>query len=663
MELNTKLSEMREVQFVVAQFKKASKSAAEDVVCAYNILVENNPRLDRNLLDSIHDSYIMCATMEPDVEVDDVISMLLFRDNLRNGIGAYVFLQKFREKRGEYYYRYVNDACRNAPSRAETAREECIAYYIMMRVCRKMFDRMMYSLNKKRVPNAICISRAYDLAYKAHYWAYRQSGEPYIAHPIKVAEILAEIGVDSQVIAAALLHDVAEDTDYTLADIEAYCGESGKIIARYVDAVTSLHRQYAASHRRDEYQCDKEELDQKSFQKLVEAVSSNPDMIFALYIKAADRIHNLRTLDAMPCEKRLDKSDETELKYLPLFKQFKMHYFVSAIEDLTWRASDIERAERIKKGYLDLCSRNADSIEEMGNILKVNLGTNFNRLCLMNLDARGFDVDVTVRKYAPYEVYKFIEEAHGSYVVPEKSIDKKIVPICDFDVILDPLDNRSTLDVFATIFVKMFVERIAGTGRTIVDFVSDGSHRFIVKIEDKYRNVFRCCFSTREDYIANRIGGPIGFAPEGEDIAEDIDSGKIHVLLRNGKVLTLPKGATVLDVSFAIHEEVGYCAKSALINGQRASIFNILQDGAQVVVEADTYRENGITKKFIPHVRINWLNSVATKEARKKIVRYLSSKYEPDDPRFMSSLQEPVAETVSEKYSAGLREIYLATKK
>lgn len=658
MELCTKLIGMNEVEFVISKFRKVSKSAAEDVILTYNILCENNPELGERSMKYIQDTYVMCSNMEPDVE--DVISMLLFRENIVHRASAYLFKQKYRENRYEHYYSWMAEACKNAPMNEKLSKDECISYYIMMRVCEKMFEDLIRTMNKKGVPDTICITQAYEMAYKAHYWDSRKSGEPYLVHPLQVANILAEVGVESQIIAAALLHDVAEDTDYTLDDIQARCGAR---IARYVDAVTSLHKEYAESHNKSEYQCDKYELDAKSFEKLAAAVSSDPSMVFALYIKAADRIHNLSTIDSMPSEKRHNKNDETELDYLPLFKKFKLNYFVSKIEDLMWRTSDIARYESINAKYLDMVERNYDSVEEMRNLLKMNFGEEFNRRCQLNLDVNGFDIEVIERKFSPYEVYTYIKDAVEPYAISEKSIDKKFVPICDFDVILDPRDQHSTLDVFATIFVKMFVERIADTGRTIVDFVTDSSHRFIVKIEDKYRNVFRCCFSTRDDYIAYRIGSSLGFVQEDDDDNEIAHGEHINVKLRNGKVIVLPKGATVIDVAFAIHEEIGFSAKSALINGQQASIYNMLQDGDQVIVEADTYRENGVTKKYIRHARISWLNSVATKEARKKIIKYLSNKYEGDDPRYESNVQDQVAGTSSGKYSETFRQRHIKAKK
>ncbi len=647
MALHEMTRENEKINYVVEKFRKQAKSDYEDIIAAVNLAYENNQTYTEGLNDRFEKSYIMCKNMDPAAE--DVISMLLYRDALNNKASLHMFKNTFRDSRYERYHKWMQEACAHAPHNPEMTREDRISYYIMMRVCEKMFNSLLRLMNRRGVPDTICISQAYGLANKAHYWVTRKSGEPYLVHPIRVAGILAEAGVESQIIAAALLHDVVEDTDFTLKDIASQCGIK---ISKYVDAVTSLHRQYAESHNREEYSLDKTELDERSFEKLVSAIHFDRRMVFALYIKAADRIHNLSTMDAISSEKRHDKNDETELEYLPLFERFGLNYFISQIEDLMWRTTDIPRYEKMKAKYLDMVQRNYDAVEEMHHLLSINLGEDFNRRCQSLLDVSGYDTEIIERLYTPLEVYHYIQDAIGPDIT-EKNVDKKVVPLCDFDIVLDPRDSRSSLDNFATIFVKMFIDRIADTGRTITDYGMDKANRFILKIEDRYRNVFRCCFSLRDDYIAQRFGSTIGIqqfeTQEEEELREDR---QINVKLRNGKNILLPKGASVIDAAFAIHEEIGFAAKSAQINGQPASIFNILQEGDQVVVEADTYREDGVTKHFVRHVRISWLNSVVTKSARKKIIKYLSDKYEGDDSRFESSakVDDKIIYTSSQKY-------------
>jgi len=145
------------------------------------------------------------------------------------------------------------------------------------------------------------------------------------------------------------------------------------------------------------------------------------------------------------------------------------------------------------------------------------------------------------------------------------------------------------------------------------------------------------------------------------DVVEDLEEDpgtrveKINVQLRNGKIIPMPKGSTVIDVAFAIHEEIGYTVKSATINGHRVTIYNTLLDGDKIVIEADTCREDGVTQKFVPHVRISWLNFVVTKRAKKKIIEFLSDKYEGDDPKNESKAQTSVVETIADRILEELR--------
>lgn len=658
MELRSILANNSQVEYVINEIKKQSKTLAIDVTCAYNLFCDNNPYLNEQALKQLDRVFVMCKYMDP--EAEDIISMLLFHDNLRNKASMHAFMKYFSEKRYERYHNQMTEACRNAPRTNpkdednQWTHEDCISYYIMMRVSDKMFNRLMRKMNKNRVPNAIMVSDAYNMAKRAHDWITRASGEPYIVHPIRVAGILEEIGVESSVIAAALLHDITEDSgEYTLDDIAKECG--GKV-AQYVDAVTSVHREYAESHRLSEYQCDKAELDERSFQKLVRTVASNKEMIFALYIKAADRIHNLSTIDSMSSIKIHNKNDETFYDYLPLFKAFKLNYFVQVIENLMWRAADIERYTQMEAKYDDMVSRNRGFLDEFETVLNTYTEQETSKHAQL-FGSIGYDVDIIERQLSPYEVYNHIKQSGISIGNLTKRIEKRYVPICDIDIVVEPRDTGASLDTFVSGFVKMFEDKIAMTGRTIIDF-HKLENAFVFEVEDHYRNVFRCRIILREEYDIQKKGVYVS------DFTEDLEeeSGgkieKINVQLRNGKNILMPKGATVIDVAFAIHEEIGMTVKSATINGHKASIYNTLLDGDKIVVEADTCRVDGVTKKFVPHVRISWLNRVVTKRAKKKIIEFLSEKYykdEGDDPRNESEAQTSVVEMIADKILEEIR--------
>lgn len=655
MKLYPELIECSDVSVIVDTFVKTSKSATSDVVSTLNFAWDNNKESSaEGFYHRVQKAALMCSKMEPDVE--DVVAMLLYKDNLNNKAGLKAFETIFRDNRAKRYFDWTVEATRKAPLSENKSTDESIEYYITMRVCDKMYESMMRVMNKKGIPDAVCISKAYELAYDAHYNSpVRQSGEPYLVHPICVARILANEGVESAIVAAALLHDVAEDTfeNSTVAK-KAIKEKCGARVAQLVEAVTSVDRELEESQIIEDHQTDKAERDELTVKKLAAMVSSDPFMVFALYIKAADRIHNLQTIDIMSSEKKHKKIDETVSAYLPLFKMYNLNYFVAIIEDLLWRTSGPERYEAIKASYLDMVEKNTDFIEEMERTLKNHLGEEFNRECRNMLDIQGYDVEVSRRLYLPNEVYNFVKNAIGQTVVDAKQVDKKVVPVCDINILLDSRDKSGAVDSFVTMFVKMFSKYFNETGRTIIDFSTDKYNRFIIMVEDGYRNKFRCCISMIDDYLSYKFGsGSAVYVNESIDESDENAPETINVALRNGKIVVLPRGATVLDVAFAIHEEVGLAAHYALINDQKASIYSIVQDGDKVVVVSDTYRENGVTKMCDRHARISWLDSVVTKKARKRLIKYLSDKYgEGDNPRYMEPVHDKDADVVGEQNSA-----------
>jgi len=142
----------------------------------------------------------------------------------------------------------------------------------------------------------------------------------------------------------------------------------------------------------------------------------------------------------------------------------------------------------------------------------------------------------------------------------------------------------------------------------------------------------------RDDYVTYRNGSLRG-ASEVPNPTSVLGGDYIVVSMRNRASMKLPCGATVLDFAFAIHEEVGFTAKNARVNGIEVGLYTILNDGDHVVVNADTRREDSITCEFIPHVRIDWLNHVKTDVARRKITLWLEELYEGNNPRTTTNAQ------------------------
>src|SRR5947209_854469 len=178
------------------------------------------------------------------------------------------------------------------------------------------------------------VTRAYSVAAEAHGSVTRKSGEPYITHPVAVATILAEMQLDAETLAAALLHDVPEDTDVTLDDVRDMFGDR---VARLVDGVTKLKRIEWVSDREDVARAE-------SLRKMFLAMA---DDVRVVLIKLADRLHNMRTIDAMPRPKQLATAQETMEIYAPLANRLGIWQIKSELEDLAFHALEPDRYRAI----------------------------------------------------------------------------------------------------------------------------------------------------------------------------------------------------------------------------------------------------------------------------------------------------------------------------
>lgn len=645
--LNNRIANCEKALYIVNFFKKKSIADKNDIVSALN-LIESLHEETYVVYEIIHKAYIMCRYMYPDVE--DVVSILIYSDIKNNIISKRSCSNSFASLRGNEYYEYSSfnlleikgsierDIPRKKDGSVKYTLDECYEIHIMHRVCDKMYDAIGRKL--KRFHDSFTVFDAYTMAREAHYWEKRATGEPYITHPLMVAEILADFGVESPVVAAAILHDVAEDTDISIADIKNKCGGQ---VSRYVNAVTSLHKEYEQLRSKQREQVDdetpeekkriKEKLDKESFEKLVSIVDESRAMVFALYIKAADRIHNLRTMDTMSQSKKGDKVDETEKWYLPLFKRYNLHFFCDIIEDLLWKLGNVHLYNDVSEKYEDMKNRNHAEVKEIIKLVKSFFDDDFNVQCDKRANIPGFDFTVSEHYYSPYEINKYLKKKYGANIDVSNLINKKHLPVCDIDIILDPKDNRSEINSFSNVFIAVCANKMAAKNRVITDFEIDDNNRFIVFIEDDYYNVVRCCFCMRDDYMNYLNGGNGGFNTR--DIKSSLPAetkGMITVKLRDGRKVQIKEGATVLDLAFLIHQEIAISATGATINNQPRSISSVLHDEDQVVVISDTYREQGgLTKELVKHAKIEWINYVKTDYARDMLINYLKNEYEGEE--------------------------------
>ena len=621
-----------------------SDQARRDIVQAMNLLVRKSIP-EQMLKERIHMAYIMSHYMQP--EIEDVIAVLLAVPFHEKKVFRPDFDLSFENDRSERYKEWtiqaVNELTHDMRWKSEAEQKEkdfewtettCIDYYVMYRVCDKMAEKLIQSMNKKGIPDCVCIQQAYDLAKDAHKWVHRATGEPYLTHPLWVGRILCDLGVESDVVAAALLHDVVEDSSFDLSQITKGFGSK---IAEYVDAVTSVDKEYSSSDDDEKYNSSKAEKDDATVEKLRLCVETNREMVFALYIKAADRIHNLQTLSNMPNQKKHAKIDQTEKHYLPLFKQFHLNYFVKLLDNLIWKTNNEKLYQQINSAYQRMLVLSSEQIDKMEVALETRFCSEMNNHCKRNFIS-SFKLTVEKEEYTPFQVYNQVEALLNERTDYSKVVTKNNVALCDFNIVLDQKKESNTIEDFTTYVVQLIQKSLVDPVYTIISLSTDEYKRLQITVEDSARNRFNLFFSTRDSFIRYRMGSKYSIYVPGEtNVDGDPYNGKmIRVHLRDGAVREMPKGSSVLDLAFSIHEFIGLSAKAAIIddqNDQPVDVYTLLHDKNKVEVIADTRKENGSLKHFIPHARVDWLSAVVTKRAQDCLIKYFERRYEGDNPR------------------------------
>ena len=483
------------------------------------------------------------------------------------------------------------------------------------------------------------ISNAYNMAAEAHKGIYRKSGEPYIIHPLMVASILTDIGLDSEVVAAAIVHDVVEDNDaYKLADIEKISFR----VRKYVDAVTSVEREYVALRERAEslgeefVAMDKDELGQETLNKLINYSVEDESMVFAICIKAADRLHNLRTIDGMKPEKIRSKLDETTDYYLPVFKKFGVNYFVDAIEDQIWRIACITNGhyQQVKESYEKLLRENKAALNDTKTMLNNVISQEF----LMNTDfynSAPYQAEINFEPLLPYEVYRNIRPNITDFAKLPQFVTKQNTSLARINILVNNNGNGSWSD-FSCRFIRAFNKLAGKHEQTITDIVMEEipgveqAERLRFAIEDNLHNVVFVYIYMVDHYHIYRYGNNTGISlmqDKGMDAVDSMEENTIIVFGRDNTEHKLPAGSSVLDFAYRIHQELCKYATKASINGSSFTETNLtktLYDGDRVIIEQDKdARAEGANTT----AQIDWLLYVRSVTAKKNIVKWLKHRY------------------------------------
>lgn len=450
------------------------------------------------------------------------------------------------------------------------------------------------------------IRDAYQLAAEAHKLQRRKTGEPYIIHPIAVARIVAEeLELGTNPIIAAFLHDVVEDTDYTIDDIRERFGQD---VAFLVDVVTKKKKdRYDHSKQVDNYQ---------------QILSSVQFDIRAILIKLADRLHNMRTLDSMRPDKQMKIAGETDYFYAPLANRLGMYHVKSELENLSFRY-------RCPREYASLVSQ----FEQENQENKANLESFIEKLRKVLEDHIQVRIEVRYRK--PYSIWRKMQSKGCDF----HHVDGKHYIRIIYDVDSRYNEKDMSLRVYS-ILSDHFKERPGSLANYINAPKENGYQSFHVKLlneqgaweeihissERMVRNSRLGCAAERtEDNVKSWLEK---FQAVLKDVAnhnQEIDymdgvtssfyNDDVMVFTPKGKGVILPKGATALDFAFEIHSAVGEHAVYARLNGKLMSVKAVLRRGDCV--------EIGTDPKATPDP--DWLNYVLTYKAKRYLRSYFAN--------------------------------------
>lgn len=447
----------------------------------------------------------------------------------------------------------------------------------------------------------VLVKKAHKLAEKAHEGQFRKSGESYIHHPLAVALILADLKLDYYCIVAAILHDCIEDTPVTKDEVEQ---EFGSQVAHIVEGVSKLtNLEFTSSSQKQA----------KNFQKLVFAMSKD---MRVMIIKLADRLHNMRTLESLSDEKKIQKAKETSELHAPIARRLGLHSIRVELDDLCFQTLHPRKylilKRKIKKQYGNQKKMIALTQTEIENRLKLE----------------GINGEVEGRQKQPFSVYnkmktkslKFSEvlDMHAFRVIVDSTSAcyqalgqlhslYKPLPLKFKDYIAAPKPNG--YQSIHTVLLgprKMFIEvQIRSQEMHFISEYGIAAHWHYKSTDKPSEKLAQSWLGSLLD-IQQNSDSSIDFL---ESTKTDLFPDEVFVFTPAGQIIQLPQRATVLDFSYAVHTNVGRRTQKATINGNEADLATELKSGQTVEI---------ITSRFVKPKPV-WLDMVITSKAKTAI--------------------------------------------
>ena len=459
---------------------------------------------------------------------------------------------------------------------------------------------------RKEAQDLEAVDKAFYFACEAHKDQRRRSGEPYIYHPIAVATIAAhDIGLGRTSIICALLHDVVEDTQYTLDDIKEMFGEK---VSRVVDGLTKFDNLEGA-----------ESAQAENFKKVISSLSYD---IRVVLIKLSDRLHNMRTLDSMPKHKQLKIASETTYIYAPLAYRLGLHAIRIELEDLSLKYTNPTIYNNIRKRMDDVREKRMGELRD------------FIAPIMAELEKDGIKARAEIKERSINSVWKRMmdkelafEDLYGSFIV-------RFITDCPKEQ-----ERMECWRIYAALTncyrpytskLKDWISFPKANGYESLHAVVMGQAGNWVEVQirsqrmeeiaekgfaaywkyktddDKTESGFDEWLKRAQDLISNQSDNAIEFV---DNFKLDLFSDEIHVFTPQGKMISLPKGSTVLDFAYSIHSEIGDHSIAANVNSQLTQLDQVLRNGDQVEI---------ITSES-QHPQEKWFEFRATATAKSRL--------------------------------------------
>jgi guanosine-3',5'-bis(diphosphate) 3'-pyrophosphohydrolase len=481
-----------------------------------------------------------------------------------------------------------------------------------IQIKREFNDLLEHCVRCNRRSDKALIRKAFKIAYNAHKGALRLSGEPYILHPIAVARIVTqEMGLGVKSIVSALLHDVVEDTEFTLEDIENYFGPK---IASIVDGLTKISGVFDKNST----------LQAENFRKMLLTLS---DDVRVILIKLADRLHNMRTLGSLPTAKQMKISAETLYLYAPLAHRMGFYTIKNELEDLS-----------LKYRYPKIFQELSDKIKSQEKSHQVFI-REFAKPIEEQLEKNSINYDISGRYKSIYSIWHKMQTKNIPF--------EEVYDLMAIRIVFDPLplipEKTQCWNIYSMITdiympkperIRDWVSTPKANGyealhatvmgpkgnwmevqirsRRMNDIAERGfAAHWKYKTENSQESELDKWLKRIRELLANPNSDALEFL---DDFKLNLFASEIFIFTPKGDTITLPVNSTILDFAYEIHSEIGHKAIGAKVNHKLVPLNHMLKSGDQVeIITSDTYRPR---RELLEHV-ITLKAKTAIKDALK----------------------------------------------